>query len=302
MGLTRFPHGVSSFGIPVVGNRYAGPWATHYFVDGVNGSDSNSGLDPSKALSTIDAAVQKCTVGDVVYIRPKAYVVGTGHARYEGAITVDLEQSDISLIGTGYPKNSEFGVRFKTTAGYGCTINAPSTHMENIGWFVSAGDGSVKWASNGATSTTRGSDGPTIYNCHFKGGTDYMQGGQSAAFHNCRFHYDTGSLIIADSGASSYGLQIRDCNFLDNNGAAPTGPYIQWGGAHAYNVWIDHCRFGRTPTNGYINMGGTLGTGIISGCYVSQGDVTLNTAFPGATNNTLIFFTGNYDATNNIIA
>jgi hypothetical protein len=273
-------------GVPVGGARYSSPWVQHWFVSAIDGSDSNDGKTVDSAKATIDAAVQLMGVGDVLYIRPQTYVVGTGHARYDEITTIDLAQSDLSIIGTGYPKNNEFGVRVRTsTAGYGFTVNGPSCHFENIGMIVGGtGTGNFIMNNNGATATQRGSDGPTFYNMHFKGGSDQVTGGQSPIFRNCRFHYATGTLTIATPAVSSYGLQMHDCNFLDNNGAQTTGPYIQAGGAHCYNVWINRCAFGQIPSGGkYMIFGGTLGTGLISHCFFNDpdvhvtNDITLNT-------------------------
>jgi hypothetical protein len=261
-------------------------WSTHYFVDAIAGNDSYPGLRPDRAKATIDAAVQLMGVGDVCYIRPQTYVVGTGHARYDEIVTIDLAQSDLTIIGAGYPRNNEFGVRMRTSAaGYGFTVDGPSSHIENIGMIVGgSGTGNFHFRNNGATNTQRGSDGPTLYNCHFKGGSDIMDGGQSPIFTMCRFHYATGTITIADASTSSYGAQFHRCNFLDNNGAQTTGPYIQAGGGHVYNVWIHQCMFGQIPSGGkYMVFGGTLGTGLISLCYFNDpdvhvtNDITLNT-------------------------
>lgn len=276
------------------------PFATVYYVDTINGDDGYNGLSPSSAKATIQAAVTAASAGDVIYINPQLYVVGTGHARYTEDVTIALAKSNLSLIGVGRNKNNEFGVRMKTTGGYCLTVAAPSCHIENMGFFVDGGSGSFNFQNNGATNTQRGSDGPTFFNCHFKDGTDRMVGGQSPIFLNCRFHYPTGTLIIATSAVSSYGLQIIDCNFLDNNGAQTTGPYIQAGGAHVYNVWINGCAFGRIPSGAkYIIFGGTLGTGLISNSFFNDDDVHITNDI---TLNTEIRMTGCYDKSNALIA
>jgi hypothetical protein len=65
MGITNFPHGISSFGMPVLPGGIMLPnWFDrtqnniHWFVDGRTGSDSsNNGKDPDHSLSTIAAAI-----------------------------------------------------------------------------------------------------------------------------------------------------------------------------------------------------------------------------------------------------
>jgi len=61
-----------------------------YFVDGVSGSDNNTGKKPTEAKATIQAAVTLATRGDVIYVRPLAYKIGTGFNRYTEDIAVTL--------------------------------------------------------------------------------------------------------------------------------------------------------------------------------------------------------------------
>ena len=35
-------------GVPVGSARYSNPWATHYFVDDIGGSDANDGSAPDR--------------------------------------------------------------------------------------------------------------------------------------------------------------------------------------------------------------------------------------------------------------
>lgn len=278
------------------------PWADVWYVDAIGGSDDYDGKGPADAKVTIQAAVSAASAGDVIYINPQVYVVGTGHARYDEIVTIPLATSNISLIGTGRNKNNEFGVRVRTsTTGYGFTVLGPSCHFENIGMIVGGtGTGNFHMKNNGATLTQRGSDGPSFFNCHFKGGSDEITGGQSPIFTRCRFHYATGTLTIATPAVSSYGAQFHGCNFLDNNGAQTTGPYIQAGGAHVYNVWINECMFGQIPSGAkYMIFGGTLGTGLISSCYFNDPDVHITNDI---TLNTLIDIVGCHDGSGAIIA
>ena len=76
MGLTNFPYGITSFGIPMLGGQGLSMPGTSYFVDSVYGSDGNDGKSMSKAFSTILKAYSACTSGknDVIY------VIGNGTA------------------------------------------------------------------------------------------------------------------------------------------------------------------------------------------------------------------------------
>ncbi len=78
MGLTKFPNGASSFGVPMVGPGsfpYDSP-GEHYFVDVTNGSDSNSGSEWDNAKASIAAGYALCSTGnnDVLHIPSPIYI------------------------------------------------------------------------------------------------------------------------------------------------------------------------------------------------------------------------------------
>lgn len=288
-------------GAPVGGNKYRNPFATHYFVDGNsgNGNDGFDGKSPSTAKATIQSAVTAAGVGDVIYVRPKTYTVGVGHARYEERVTIALAQSDLSIIGAGYSRNNEFGVRMKAdgTTLYCMDISGPSCHIENIGFFTSSATNTIIVRNNGGTGTQRGSDGITIYNCHFKDATTLIQGGQAGRIINCVFLYGGGiQLTIATGAVTGYNQQIKDCHFMDTNGAQPTGPYISGTGAHTYSLLIKDCDFEQIPSSAkFVDLGGTLNTGLMTRCYFNSDNVHLtNDLKMGGTNMRVI---GCYDKT-----
>lgn len=276
------------------------PWQEEWFVS-ADGDDGNTGLGPADPKLTIQSAATAMGVGDICRIQPKPYVVGTGHARYDEIVTIPLAKSNLSFIGAGRNKNNEFGVRILvSSAGYGLTVLAPSCHFENIGIITIGGTGNFHMKNNGGTNTQRGSDGPSFFNCHFKGGSDEVTGGQSPIFMGCRFHYTTGTLKIATPAVSSYGAQFIDCNWLDNNGAQNTGPCIQAGGAHVYNLLVEDCKFPQIGSGAkYFIFGGTLGTGLISKCVFNKADVHLTNDM---TLNTLIDVVGCYDGSGALVA
>lgn len=72
MGITNFPHGVSSFGIPVLGSGGDVTTGNIYFVHSGTGSDGNNGTDKETPFATIDYAIGKCTAnnGDIIYVMP----------------------------------------------------------------------------------------------------------------------------------------------------------------------------------------------------------------------------------------
>lgn len=268
-----------------------------WFVDGTSGSDGNSGLSPSAAKATIQAAVTLADRGDIIYVRPKAYVVGTGFARYTEQVSTVLTQSDLSIIGVTNSVNPEYGVRWKhltDTTGY-CLINiAPALHVENIGFFAEAAADAVSLLSNGVTDTQRGIDGTTFYNCVFKGGDlRAADGGDGLTIVNCRFHcgYDGHVAAISYTASTNPGRRflVDNCVFQEGNGTAASGPFINLG-TYITEVMIRNCFFPDTPTgNAYISSTGS-NTGAIANCHFACADVGTTAIVEGG-----LIATGIYD-------
>lgn len=106
MSLTHYPHGLSSFGMPVMGGgmlplmggRIAATGdAKVYFVDPANGSDGNTGLSPDRALDTVSAALA-LTVdksGDTIYLLNDGNTSGTSRED----TTITWSNDNVHLVG-----------------------------------------------------------------------------------------------------------------------------------------------------------------------------------------------------------
>ena len=295
--MTTVGDGLYQFGgEPVGGARFTNPWSKTWFVDATDGGDNNDGLSPTFAKATIDAAVQVAGRGDVIYVRPKAYTVGTGFARYTETATVDLTQSDIYIIGVSNSPNPEYGVRWaKTSAGYNIDCSGPALHCENIGFFSEGATGTALLRNNGATDTQRGTDGTTFMNCVVKGGRIYTaDGGDGTTFEHCLFHGSagvTGGITATGSANPGRRLRIRDCAFLEGNGAAVATEYINIAGVYS-EVQIHGCRFGLIPTSAKMILV-TASTGMISNCWFAKADLDLTSDLTLSD----LVYVGLYDAT-----
>ena len=279
--MPTFPDGVKQYGGQPVGAMFASPWSVVRFVDAANGKDTWDGKAPTRAKATIQSAVTASGRGDVIYVRPQAYVVGTGFSRYTEDVTTVLAQSDLSIIGTVNTRNPEFGVRWKHTTTQALNNIAPALHLENVGFFTEGATYGVLLTNNGATNTMRGSDGTTLYNCVFKGqGLYVLSGGTGLTVDNCRFTatYDGTVCQINFSCSANPGrqLRIRGCEWTDGNGTASSGPSISIAGPVTEAI-IRDCHFGLAPTgNAYISATGT-NMGLISNCYFAIADMSLAT-------------------------
>jgi hypothetical protein len=100
MGITKYPHGISSFGVPVMGSGglIEATTGNVYFVDSNTGSDSNDGDSPEVPFATLDHAIGHCTASkaDKIILMP-------GHAETTTAIALDV--AGVEIIGLGVGRN-----------------------------------------------------------------------------------------------------------------------------------------------------------------------------------------------------
>lgn len=125
--LTNFPNGISSFGVPVLGNIGGIPFTgNYYFVDPVYGADGNEGGAESP-LATLYEAHRRCVDGnnDVVVL------VGNGQSSGTARLSLALAQAIDSTATTGtltWSKNAThlIGVCAPTRVGQRARIAPPS--------------------------------------------------------------------------------------------------------------------------------------------------------------------------------
>lgn len=290
MSLTNFPNGISSFGSPLMGGRFTNPWSTHWFIDGDNGVDTfNDGKSPSKALKTIQAAVTAATGGDVIYIRPKTYTMGTGFARYSEDVVIantsaaaasTAPQAGKSLIGItpkGYA--SDFmGVRWKFATNTNLNVEAPGTHIENIGFFCEGATAGIYFEGDGATYTKAGHTGSSLYNCAIKGeGGILANGSDSLQIINCQFQakYDgntCGIIITLDGTNVNRRPVVRGCHFLGGNGTAMDSAPIIWTGKVENGLIADN--YFDTGTTVQINIATSGSSGLIVNNFFAEADLS----------------------------
>lgn len=296
------------------------PWSNEWYVDGTTGggSDDYNGTGPSKAKATIQAAVTAASGGDKIYIRPKEYQWARGFRRYTEQVTVTAggtagsgnvpTNANLAIIGVtnrtaGCP--SDFlGPRWKhpTDSTTSCLIvEAPGTHIENIGFFAESALYAIDFLGDGATWSKGGADGSSVYNCAIKGAPIANRlGGDGVQIVGCKFQMDYngagGPLIsmIGSAGAVRR-MSIRSCEFVGGNANNATLQYIE--GTHPlYDLMIRDCYFSAEPdAGGYILVNGTTNTdGLIANCFFATDQVSdqLSGMVNGSSG---IFASGMYD-------
>jgi len=297
--MSVFADGLFQYGGQPVGAVWASPWSVARFVDGENGSDAFDGLKPTQPFATIQAAVTASTRGDVIYVRPQQYTGGTGFSRYTEEVTVTagasagsathFENADISIIGCVNTPNPEYGVRWKhATDTTGCCLinHAPALHLENLGFYAESALAAIELLNNGATTTQRGSDGTTIYNCVIKGAAIYvLSGGDGTIIQKCHLHTaygggtgGLGNIHYSCSANPGTRLKILDNIFYGGNVTeAPATAYITVLPPMTV-MTIGRNFFGKIPTDGhYIDLSGSSNTGLVVNNTFADADIVLET-------------------------
>lgn len=128
MGLTQFPFGVSSFGMPVLGGGGMMTTGNVFFVDSgsANTSDGNLGDSPTKPLATLNGALVRATAsnGDVIFLMP-------GHAENcSSATTQVIDKADLRIVGLGVGTNRPT-FTYTATAG-SFEIDAANIYIQNV--------------------------------------------------------------------------------------------------------------------------------------------------------------------------
>ena len=109
MGFTNFPHGVTSFGLPIVGGLPFHPKTRYLFVDKVNGGSGLSGKAPDQAFNTLALAHAAMAdgYGDVAVVFPGSYaerlVPTKSHCKFISATPWMPELTQIVGDGTAGP-------------------------------------------------------------------------------------------------------------------------------------------------------------------------------------------------------
>jgi hypothetical protein len=100
MGLTNFPNGISSFGIPIYGTSAASPplTGTVLFVDTVNGTNAGSGNSPTNPYQTVAYALTQVPSGAYATI----YVLPGSTTTISSATSLLLDVANVSIVGLGY--------------------------------------------------------------------------------------------------------------------------------------------------------------------------------------------------------
>jgi len=276
MPLTNFPNGVTSFGVPVLGNVGGIPFTgTYWFVNPATGSDGNEGTSPEFPFATLYRAVSRAASGnnDVIVLIGNGLSTGSARLSLALAQTVDSAATDgtlnwnknaLHLVGVGSPTRvgqrariappsttytaSTFGANtFINVTGAGCSFT-------NVDIYVGFSTGSATMIG------VLEAGGRNYYgNVNFQGLADTASAQGSAArtlkitssentFANCVIGLDTVTRTVANASLELSTASARNtftgCTFpFQTSAATPLG--VIGSGAACIDRWhlFDGCTF-----------------------------------------------------------
>lgn len=231
MGLTNFPNGVSSFGIPMLGGGgVPATFGNVYFVDNVYGDNGYAGTSSDKAWKTLEYAYSKVTTSndDVICLSGG----GASYGTHEIATMITWSKNKVHLVGlsTGGATDQEPRVIF-TTAGKTSEVAALMKVTGFGNTFTNVRFNSWSTATAGVTSVWDAGENNVYTNCQFNmfenlaetTSHDFEARGDSSTFRNCKFGSDTLNktaarpvLLIKGTGGSARmkNNYFEDCYFV----------------------------------------------------------------------------------------
>ena len=187
-----------------------------WFVDSVNGASTNSGTSPDDALTTIDAAIGKCTAseGDIIYVMPS-------HAENVTTATgIACDVIGVSIIGLG-EGNQIPKVSYTDTAG-STTVSVASVSIKNIRFIANFAGGITA-----GITVAAGGDGLTLDGLQFRDTTTDLE-----------------FLIHVTIATTITDVLIQNCNFITLAGSMSSSVFFAGTSSDVMirdNFWFVDC-------------------------------------------------------------
>lgn len=289
MGLTNFPNGISSQGVPVVGAT-----GNVYFVSSVIGSDGNRGTDTSKPFATINKATSAATAsnGDIVYVM-QGHVEDLADTSTSGALNFGTAGVTYIGVGTGSLRPR---IDFND-ADSDCLVSANNVTIENIR-FEATVTGVKLGIAIGAAVT-----GTTIDGCHLTVETsatdefivaiNVLAGCTDTIIKNCFIDQGLGGAAnaVLCTGAST-GVKVLDCEIV--------GDYSHSCIGHATGALVSYRFLGNLLVNGNANALGAVAC--ISIAATGLGIIANNTMFADVATHLLVCTADTTLYSNNLVS
>ena len=289
------------------------------FVDGTNGSDSNTGLDTiANAKVTIQGAVDAAAAGAVIYIAPKLITDATGDpASYAETIIIPLALSNLSLIGisTGLTQGGLPQIKKGSGSTALITVRAPGCLIANLG--INGGSSTGGGILLDDDNSTKSAFGTTIMGCHFKNcvgssATDSRTGGAimwttagnawQVRISGNRFYKNVGDIVLKGTSNSVPQDVIIEDNIFSGPAASVDCNLYLAGGSGMNGVIIRNNEFSAFPAIGsgsvvrFADLTGCVGT-LVGNSFATSTTLTFGATGTGAKVPTTVFMPKNYRET-----
>jgi hypothetical protein len=140
MGLTAYPNGISSFGVPIPADSSIPTTLTGKYIyvgnaTGQNGSAGNTGEDPSSPINSITNALLKCTANkmDVIVVLP-------GYTQTVSAASgLNINVAGVTIVGIG-SGSLRPEITYDTAATATVAISAANVTVKNISFNANYAD------------------------------------------------------------------------------------------------------------------------------------------------------------------
>lgn len=228
MGVTDFPHGISSMGIPLLGGggfpHNSG--GSHYFVDSVNGNDGNEGTTWESAFKSIPVGYAYLTANknDVLH-------VAGGATAYAHTAILPWAKDYTHMVGHTAPIKHGGRVRLTNTVTSATageyTISGTGCVFQNIHWQF--GDSATATSLVGVAISGNGRN--AFIGCHFYGPFD---AGIGAA---------VGQRMLTVTSSQDnlfYGCSFGQRTILNTSA---TGAIVSFNGSNNTNNFFEKCLF-----------------------------------------------------------
>lgn len=279
MGLTNYPNGITSFGVPVLGGIGGLPFTgTWWFVNPATGLDGNAGTSPSQALQTLYQAVNKAANGnnDVIVLIGDGATAGTARLSLAGAQTINpaatagtllWNKNALHLIGVTAPTMvaqrariaPPSGVYTQATFGSGnlVTVSGQGCLFSNVSLFhgfSTGGTSQICWTDTGGRNAygnmNFGGMGDAA-SAADAGSRSFKLGGAGigeTTFEHCSFGLDTVARSVANATFEFFGATPRNvfknCSFLlDASANSPTHLLGTGNACVDREQWLQDCAF-----------------------------------------------------------
>lgn len=227
---TNFPHGVSSYGVPLLGGPSA--YGRYWFVDAKTGGDGNSGKTRDRPFATMSRAFEMIDSGDVIFVRGKV----------REQLTTPAGVFDVTIIGAANRPRHADDHSEASSPGRGssaatwvspasATASTPLLKVQQQGWRVvnmlfGAGPASTAsillFRDGGSGDDERDASHFQIQHCRFSAPVIGIQDSGGCAFvrvEDCHFHGATDTAINNVTGAgigTLLGWEVLRNKFHDN--------------------------------------------------------------------------------------